>query len=173
MLRTSLTRVLRGAVISLTLFAAGCNGTLHSRWVTEADTVDLWSMRMSELPIHLHRDGQDAVAQNRDGTPWTARQGAAEIERHRRLELYIGGHQFPDYGSICSTSAVMQPDGDTKPGILTVAVLCDGPRLVALAQDHLKTERAQPGLPLYRLMARRLLHAIDISVAQSPVQQYG
>lgn len=90
-----------------------------------------------------------------------------------RMELYVGGAEKPSYDTLCTGSPKLDPDTRPKKGILVVAALCDGPRLVATAEDYLKPAKAVPNSHFYLKMQHRLIHAIDISVAQTPIQQYG
>ncbi len=161
--------IVRTVALACIVGAAGCNGTLHTRFVQARDTEDFWSSRMTGLPIRLHRPGEAPVVQTRDGHPWPA----AGITGAQRIELYVGGTQEPVLASVCAANVGMKADTAAGPRTLVVAALCDGRRLVAVAEDHLKPEQAVPALPLFRKMEHRLLHAIDISAAQTPVESYG
>lgn len=161
--------LLRTVALACIAGAAGCNGTLHTRWVQDADTHSLWSSRMAELPIRLHQPGKDAIVQTRDGHPRTT-QGVMAMPR---VELYVGGTQAPTYESACTATTTLRADTITKPGTLVFAALCDGPRLVDVAEDHLKPAQATPAFPLFRKIEDRLLRAIRISTAQTYIPQYG
>ncbi|WP_448102598.1 hypothetical protein [Luteibacter jiangsuensis] len=161
--------IVRTVALASIVCAAGCQGTLHTRFVQASDTYDFWSLRMTGLPIRLHRPDDAPVVQTRDGHP----SPAAGVTGLPRIELYVGGTEKPVLASVCAATTSMQADTVAGRRTLVVAALCDGPRLVAAAEDHLEPEQAVPALPLFRKMAHRLLHAIDISAAQTPVEQYG
>lgn len=167
------TVTLRAVALTTIALAAGCSGTLHSRWVRDDDTTTLWSSRMNDLPIRLHQPNSDLVLHDMRATPSKHVEEKDGLLAMPRMELYIGGSGRPTNDSACSAAPKLEPDPASNARVLVVAVLCDGPRLVATAEDHIKNEKASPSVLLYRKMQHQLLHAIDISVAQRPVQQYG
>lgn len=164
---------LRTVALTTMALAVGCSGTLHSRWVRDDDTTTLWSSRMNDLPIRLHQPNSEVVLHDMRATPSERVEETDGLLVMPRMELYVGGTGRPTNDSVCSAAPKLKPDPVTNAGVLVVAVLCDGARLVVTAEDHLKSEEASPSVLLYRKMQHQLLHAIDISVAQRPVQQYG
>ncbi|RDS84252.1 hypothetical protein [Dyella psychrodurans] len=165
------------------LLLAGCQGTLHNRWVNEADSYDRWSPQMADMPIDVHgtipgTTHADTVARVPQGT--TATRYAAKnpqalgLESLPRVVLYVGGDRMPTNASYCSAAPVLKTADNDRGDVMVASALCDGPRLVVRSRREVKADdlsSVQIASTLNSVKSR-LLFGLTISPAQTPDEEY-
>ena len=163
---------------------AGCQGTLHSRWTEQSDTVDYWAPQMNTIPVDVHgtvpgATPEETVARIPLGT--TASDFAGKhptlsgIESVPRIVLHVGGDQIPTDATYCSANPQMRSIDGKDGHVMLAAALCDGTRLIVrsrreLTPDGLATDKMSSTL---KSVKSRLLYGIEISRAQTPIQFNG
>lgn len=168
--------------VPMVLMLAGCQGTIHTRWVEQSDSYDYWSPRMAALPIDVHGafpgathvETVERIALGTTANDYAARHPTAlGLEAQPRIVLYVGGDQLPTDASYCSAHPVMRTADESRNDIMIASALCDGPRLVVRSRREVAADRVSTTWISSTMSSVKshLLYGLTVSQAQQPTEQ--
>ena len=170
------------ALVSIgSIFLAGCQGTMHSRWAQEKDSDYYWSGAMQNVPINVHgtvpgTDGANTLARIEDGTTddrYARSHDGTALRSAQRIELYVGGTELPVNATYCSVAPTMRTVNSPPEQVMMGAALCDGPRLVVTTREPFApealTSSTLPGA--IKAIKARLMLAVSNSRAHKDVAE--
>lgn len=136
--------------IGLGLGLTACAGNLHNRWATETDTLTTWQDAMATMPVEMHADieaGQgraSAVSVPHAVTPaeYAARHPLdAPLDSMPRVSVYLGRSGAPAPADYCGAAQSRRQLAARADKINVTAALCDGHRLVVMADYQFTPEQ--------------------------------
>ena len=164
------------------LTLAGCQGTLHTRWVEQADSYDHWSPLMNTMPIEVHgaipgTTSEETIARIPQGT--TAEGYASRnpetigLSARARVVVYIGGNKMPTDGGYCMGNPTLRSTPVSHDKVMVASALCDGPRLVVRSRRMVNASdlSASSMASSIRSIKSQLLYGLEVSTAQQPTEQ--
>jgi hypothetical protein len=158
---------------------AGCQGTMHSQWAKEGDSVYYWTKKFQSLPIDVHgtvpgANSDETLTRIANGTSdlmYAESNESAALHSAQRLELYVGGSTLPINTTYCRATPTMRSVAIPSDTIMMGAAICDGSRLVVTAREEFRSDALTSSTMPHTIKAlkERLVVALSTSPAQEAV----